>query len=140
MALVLATPADYLEWTGAQSAPANLTPILRSCTTMVLDATKLAVYDADVDGNATDSSIAEALKDAVCIQAAAWVALNIDPSTGGIAMSSVKKTKKLLTASIEYADSDAAAAARTAAYTTLVPNAVSTLRLAGLLRSFVMHS
>lgn len=124
----LATPADYATWT-TKAAPANVVQVLRACTSLVLDATEGAYYDTDnTTGVATDPRQMAAMRDAVCIQAAAWVLLGIDPLTGGALTSSVKKSKKIGTASIEYADSAEAAAARAVAYEHLVPEAARKLQ------------
>lgn len=137
----LASTAEYLEWTGDSVAPAKLTQTLRSCSTLVLDVTKTAIYDTDpATGLATDAEVKAALRDATCIQAAAWVALKIDPATGGVLVQSVKKRKGLGTAVIEYADTTAAALARAAAYEALVPDAWKFLRQRGLISSAVSHS
>lgn len=132
---MLASPEDYTTWTGS-TPPANITQILRSCTSLVLDATSTAFYDVDTTtGLATDTDVLGALRDATCIQAAAWVALNIDPATGGVLTQSVKASKKIGSAAITYdtADVQAASAARQAAYTGLVPEALRRLQQRNLL-------
>lgn len=122
---MLANPGDLAQWTGT-AAPANATQILRSCTSLVLEATEGAYYDVDpATGLATDAQILKAMQDATCIQAAAWIALKIDPSTGGVLAGSVAGSKKIGTAQIVY-DSTATAsanAARAAAYSGIVPDA-----------------
>lgn len=131
--VALASTTDYLNWAGTQG-PANLVQILRSCSSLVLDATEGAFYDVDpLTGLATDSQAKNALRDATCIQAAAWVALSIDPATGGVVTSGAKRSKKLATAAIEYADADTAAAARSRAYKALVPEATRMLQQNNLL-------
>lgn len=133
--VTLASPTDYQTWTGV-AGPANITAILRSCTSLVLDATEGAIYDVAAEtGLATDTTIANTLRDATCIQATAWVALGIDPSTGGVVTSSVKKSKRLATAAIEYADSTEVAAARKHAYKALVPDAMRMLQQRNLLNN-----
>lgn len=131
----LATSAQYATWTGTTS-PGNIDQVLRSCTQLVLDATKLAYYFTDETGAPTDDAVAKVLADATCIQAAAWVALNIDPLTGGaLVTSKIASSKKIGTAVIAYADGETAVAvaARQAAYTGLVPDAARKLRLNNLL-------
>lgn len=130
----LASPADYTAWTGDQTAPPKITQTLRSCSTLVLQASLGALYDVDpATGLATDPAVKDALRDATCIQAAAWVALGIDPATGGVLTTSTKRRKKLGTAEIEYADTAQAAAARAAAYRELVPEAAAFLAQRNLL-------
>ncbi|MDQ0894430.1 hypothetical protein [Agromyces ramosus] len=137
----LASAADYKAWTGETTDPPKITQTLRSCTTLVLDATKTAIYDTDpATGLATDEDVNNALRDATCIQAAAWVALKIDPATGGAIVQATKKRKELGTAVIEYGDTAAAAAARSAAYSDLVPEAAKYLWQRGLLSAEVAHS
>lgn len=129
----LASPDDLATWTGG-TAPANAAALLRSCSALVLDATEGAYYDVDdATGLATDTQILEAMRDATCIQAAAWDALKIDPATGGVLVSNVKQSKKIGSASITYADTAAAAAARAHAYKNLVPDAVRKLQQNNLL-------
>lgn len=139
----LATASDLTVWM-EKPAPADATATLRGCTTLVLRATKMARYDTDpATGIATDSLVADALRDATCIQAAAWISLNIDPLTGGVAQSSkAVKSKKLASGAIEYSDAEvkATTAARQAAYTALVPEAEEFLRNRGLIGSAVRHS
>jgi len=125
-----ATASDLAAWTQAP-APANADQILRACTGLVLDATEEAYYTTDpTTGMATDTQILGAMRDATCIQAAAWIALNIDPATGGVLTQSLRTSKKIGTAQVTFdvADTAAAAAARQAAYTGLVPAALAHLR------------
>jgi hypothetical protein len=131
----LATSADYTNWT-ALTAPANIAPILRACTSLVLDASEGAYYATDpLTGIATEPQQMTAMRDAVCIQAAAWVVLDINPLNGGVITSSVKSSKKIGSASIAYADSTEAAAARVAAYEGLVPEAMRKLQQNNLVGS-----
>lgn len=129
----LASADDYATWTEA-AAPDGIDAKLRGCTSLVLDASLGVIYDVDpLTGLATDETVKNALRDATCIQAQAWVALNIDPATGGIQTSGVKRAKRIGSASIEYADTATAAAARAAAYTSLVPQAAMFLQQRNLL-------
>ena len=129
----LAAPTDLAAWTGT-TAPANAVPLLRSATTLVLAATKGAYYAVDpLTGLATDPVVAKVLNDATCIQAAAWAALGVNPLTGGVAVSTVVSQKAIGSARLTYADAAAAAAAKTAAVTELVPEAVAKLSQNNLL-------
>ncbi|PRB01756.1 hypothetical protein [Microbacterium sp. MYb64] len=132
----LASSADYASWSGLV-APANIVQVLRSCTALILDATEGAIYDVNpTTGLATDPATLAALRDATCIQASAWVALNIDPTTGGVLQTSkAVRSKKLATGAIEYSDAEvqAVAAARAAAYVSLVPEAARFLQQRNLL-------
>lgn len=130
----LATSDDYEEYTGGD-APANIAALLRSASNMVRRDTRVAIYDVDTDGAATDDDLIAALRDATCAQAAAWAALGINPLSGGVVTTStgVVSSKSLDGASISYAGAASAAEAQAAATTSLVPDAVQILRDAGLL-------
>jgi hypothetical protein len=132
----LATASDYTTWAGS-AAPANIDAILRGCTSLVLEATQGALYDADpATGLATDSTVSGALRDVTCIQAQAWVTLNIDPATGGVIQTSkTARSKKTGTANIEYDSSEVQAVtrARAQACVALVPEAERFLQQRNLL-------
>lgn len=127
----LASPTDYQNWTGS-AGPSNIVQILRSCSSLVLDATAGAYYAVDsATGLATDAQIGNAMRDATCIQAAAWIALGIDPAAGGvISKAGTVSSKKIGTAAVTYDNSGSALAAesRAAASTGLVPDAERLLR------------
>lgn len=132
---MLASTADYTTWS-ASTPPSNIDAILRSCTVLVLNATKMDLYAVDpTTGLPTDTTTVYALRDATCIQAQAWVRLSIDPSTGGVVESAkIAQSKKIGTASVQYAESEVQATvqARKSAYTELVPEALQYLRARGL--------
>lgn len=131
----LAAPTDLAAWTGA-AAPANATPLLRSATSLVLEATSADYYSVDpTTGVATDVIVKQAMNDAVCIQAAAWSVLGYDPLRGGVLEAGSETAVKIGTASITYADAGMAALAEAEAFTTLVPDAVRRLRQVDLLRT-----
>lgn len=130
---LLAEEADLVAYTGG-SAPVNVNVLLRSATTLVLQATRGAYYPVDpTTGLSTDDQIAGALNLATVIQAAAWSALGYDPLTGGVLTTSVASSTKIDTASEQFADAQLAAAARAAAITDLVPEAERVLELNNLL-------
>lgn len=119
----LALPADLATWTGA-AAPANAVPLLRSASSLILEATSHAYYAVDpLTGLSTDAQVAGILRDATCIQAAAWAILGVDPLAGGVLTSQVTSAKKIGSASITYADATQAADARADAIAGLVPDA-----------------
>ena len=133
---MLAQPADLTAWAG--STPANAAVLLRSATALVLAATKGAYYAVDATtGLATDTAVAKVLKDATCIQAAAWDAIKYNPLTGGVLTASVVEEKAIGSAKIKYADASAAGTARSQAVTGLVPDAVLKLAQNNLLSSAV---
>ena len=124
---MLAQPSDLATWTGV-AAPVNATVLLRSASSLVLQASSSSYYAADpLTGLATDPVVAQVLNDATCIQAAAWDALGINPLTGGVITAGVASSKSIGTAHITLADATAAATARAQAVTTLVPEAVRKL-------------
>ena len=129
----LAAPEDLTAWTGTDE-PSNATVLLRSATSLVLEATRQAYYDVDpLTGLATDTQIGGALKNATVIQAAAWAALDYDPLTGGVVTAGVESSTKMLSATIVFADAAQASQSRADAVTGLVPEAVRVLELNNLL-------
>jgi hypothetical protein len=128
-----AVPADLAEYTQS-AAPANATILLRSATTLVLDATNQAYYSVDLTtGLPTDAQILAALKQATVIQAAAWAAIGYDPLTGGVQTSTVLQSSKAGGSSDTFADAQFAAQARADAIKGLVPEAERVLRYNNLL-------
>lgn len=137
-----AQPADLAAYMmiAVDALPANAALILRRTTKQVLTATQGAFYQADPatglplpevadDGSQTTETL-DALVEANCIQAGAWITLGIDPLAGGVYVPSVKASTKIGSASVQRAqgDQDAAVAARAAALTGLVPAAVEVLQ------------
>lgn len=131
--LVYAAESDYTAWTGA-AEPANITQILRSASLAVREATELYYYQVDDTGLPSDATVKKAFNDATCAQAAALVALEYDPSTGGTITATVEQSTQIGTAHITMApaDAQAAAEAKARAITGLVPEAQRILRNAGL--------
>lgn len=124
---MLAQPSDLAAWTQAP-APTNAVVLLRSATSLVIQATASSYYAVDpLTGMATDPVVLQVLNDATCIQAAAWAALNINPLTGGVVVPSVASSKSIGTAHITYADAAQAAASKAEAVLKLVPEAVRKL-------------
>jgi hypothetical protein len=130
---MLAQSADYTTFTGGD-APANVNTLLRSATSLVLEATAQAYYAVDPDtGDAIDTQIANALTRATVIQAAAWAAMGYDPLTGGVVSTTVVQSSKAGGTSDTFADAQLAAQARSDAVRNLVPDAVRVLRYNNLL-------
>ncbi|MDP9185623.1 MAG: hypothetical protein M3O29_08155 [Actinomycetota bacterium] len=133
---MLAQPADLTAWAGV--TPTNASVLLRSATSLVLDATKGAYYDVDpLTGLATDTAVAKVLNDATCIQAAAWDAIKYNPLTGGVLTAAVAEEKSIGSAKLKYADAGAAATSRAQAVAGLVPDALRKLAQNNLLASTV---
>lgn len=84
MAVVYATEADYLTYTGETSAPSGIDGLLTRASAM-LDARvfRLCVYDVDVDGAPTSQLVEAAFRDATCAQVQWWDELG--DSTGASA-------------------------------------------------------
>ncbi|MFJ4286408.1 hypothetical protein ACIPY0_12250 [Paenarthrobacter nicotinovorans] len=134
----LAEPADLAAWTGA-AAPANATQLLRSATSRILTASRGSHYPVDADtGFSTDPVVAKALKDATCIQAAAWAAIKYDPAAGGVVTSTVAADKSIGSARIHYAGAQAAADSKQGAATGIVPEAAEKLAQYNLLASSIV--
>ncbi|GAA1051400.1 hypothetical protein [Arthrobacter russicus] len=133
----LAQPDDLKNWTGVDP-PLNAAHFLRSATSLVLVASGASYYATDpATGMATDPVVAKTLSEATCIQAAAWIALGIDPATGGVIVAGVASKKSIGTASIDYADAGRAAQAKAQAVEQLVPEALRKLAANNLLDSNV---
>jgi hypothetical protein len=131
----LATPTDLATWTGT-TAPVNAPVLLRSASMLVLRETEGAYYTIDpLTGLPTDAMMINALRDATCIQAAAWAAINYNPLAGGVVTATVASSKKIGTASIVNEGAIAAAASQAAAGQTLVPEAITKLQQNNLLGS-----
>ncbi|MBO1739670.1 hypothetical protein [Leifsonia sp. TF02-11] len=135
---VYATNDDYAAWTGT-AAPANIAPYLRKASNQVREATELDYYAVDNNGLPTDAAKLQAFNDATCCQAAALIALGVDPLAGGAVVASVKESKSIGTARITFAttDAQAAAAAKKRAAEGLVPDALLILRQARLAKNAV---
>lgn len=129
---LLARSTDYTTYAGA--TPANVDTLLKAATRLVLDATNQAYYTVDPNtGEAIDTQISNALRDATVIQAAAWSAMGYDPLTGGVVQATVVQSSKAGGTSDTFADASQAAASRVAATNTLVPDAMRVLRYNNLL-------
>jgi hypothetical protein len=134
---MLAQPTDLANWT-QQPVPANAVALLRSATSLVLEATGSAYYAVDPNtGLATDTATYNALRDATCIQAAAWAAMGIDPTLGGVADAKVVQEKSIGSARLVYANAADAEQAKAASLRNLVPEAARKLQLNNLLSSNV---
>lgn len=134
---IYAAASDYLTWTGAATAPANITQILRTASLAVREATEMFYYTVDTNNLPVDTDIKQAFNDAACCQAAALVALEYDPTTGGTVTATVEQGTSIGTAHITYAAADTLAAveAKRRAITGLVPEAQRILRNAGVYKT-----
>jgi hypothetical protein len=126
-----ATSADLATWTGT-AAPTNVVPLLRSASIVIRDATLFAFYAVDGTGTPTDATTLQAFKDATCAQAAAMIALGIDPLAGGVYESSIESLVRIGSGEIRYGDDAVAAAAKERALASMVPEAKLLLQQAGI--------
>lgn len=130
----LASPEDYNKLPGAPAAPDDIAFTLEACSDIVLRATITAVYDTDpATGLATDPIVRQALTDATCLQAAAWITLGIKPYAGGVIQGGVATSKGIGSGNVTYAGVAMAAAARAEAAVSLVPTARRRLQNRGLI-------
>jgi len=129
--LIYATSAELTTW--GVTPPANATTLLRSASILVRRATMTAIYDVDAATSLpTDADKVAALRDATCSQVGTWLALAIDPATGGAAgAGKVVSAKSLGSGTITYAVTEVAQALADAA-TSLCQEALLILADAGL--------
>lgn len=129
--LIYATSADLTAWTGS-AAPDNADQLLRTASLAVANATRAARYDVDGTGMPTDAKTLQAFKDATCAHAAALAAAKVDPAAGGVLAANVATSKKVGSASIDYAGAGTATSAKAALLSGLAPEAARILRQAGI--------
>lgn len=129
--IVYADAADLTSWTGT-AAPSNAGALLRSASILIRRATRSAVYAVDGDGLPTDTAVSAAMRDAACSHAAALSAAGVDPLAAGTEAGAVASSS-IGSASVTFADSAGAAAARTALSVGLCREALSILSAAGLI-------
>jgi hypothetical protein len=129
----LATPSDLATWM-QNTAPANAIVLLRSASTLVLEATQGSYYLVDpLTGLATDAGVLAAMNQATCIQAAAWGIIGYNPLAGGVVTTKVKTSTKIGSGAVTYSGGDAVAASQAAVSDTLVPEALKVLQQNNLL-------
>lgn len=120
-----ATTGDLANWLG-HGGPANAVSLLRSASILVA-----AAANRDPYTDVPDTIAARVLRDATTAQAAAWIALGIDPARLGLDVAPVK-SRKIGSGDISY-DTTGQDAARQAAATQLAPEARQVLYTGGLL-------
>lgn len=132
MSTVLATAQDLAAWLDG-AAPSTCGPMLRRASLLVRAATVTAIYDVGEDGLPSDPDQAQALKDAVCAQAAEWIRLGI---TGGGQLPEAVTSSSMLGASVAY-DTSMTQAAAAASLQQLGSEAALILADTGLLSAAV---
>ena len=80
--IVYATVADVEAWL-QDTAPTNVTGLIRSASMLVGAACRNDLYDTLPSGLPSDDDLADAMRDACCEQINAWVVCGIDPATAG---------------------------------------------------------
>ncbi len=131
MVLVYASPTDLAAWTGT-AAPSNAINLLRTASLAVREATELCYYPVDVNNLPSDATQKQAFNDATCCQAAALIALSVDPLAGGVIQEGVESQSRMGTAGFTFADAQYAADAKQQALNGLVTDAQRILRDAGI--------
>lgn len=126
-----ASSSDLAAWLGV-AAPPNATPLLRSASLIITDATSTAFYAVDNAGVPTDTVTLQAFKDATCSQAAAMMTLDIDPLAGGVLTSGAESLVRIGSAEIRYGDDVLAATAKSKALQSIIPEAKLILEQAGI--------
>lgn len=122
--IVYANAADYGNWTQT-ALPDGIDQLLRSASLRVARACMRDPYNDSPTGEAVD-----ALRDATCAQAAAWLALGVSPDAAGLD-TRVTVESKIGTGSVKY---DAIPAADVqSAVADLAPLAREILTAAGLI-------
>lgn len=111
---IYATPdelAVYITGDPDATAGANAplyTTRLRSASRLVTRAIESAVYTTDADNLPTDAGKRDAVREATCEQASAWLAADLDPAAGVGQVARRAKSKSLSgpggTASVTYED------------------------------------
>lgn len=129
MALTYATTDDLIGpgWVDGDT-PTNVDALLAAASRMVRAATKTAVYDTTPTGAPSDPDLAEAFRDAVCAQVAAWVATGVNPTAGpGAVGSSTIAASSIGSGSVTRAARAGQDEARADSLTALVPEAAAIL-------------
>lgn len=138
-----ATSADLARFLDPDAADPPVPPkagvLVREASQVVSDALRLVRYAVDAEGLPSSVRQREAVRDATCAQAAAWLAAGIDPLQVGGAQDALGgrrvSSKSAGGLSVSYVASPAADAARDALVAgELVPSAWRYLTAAGLVR------
>lgn len=129
--LTYATTDDLQTWIGA-AVPTDADQLLRTASMAVRDATMTNYYPVDGTGLPTDAKTLQAFKDATCAHAAALSDAKVSATAGGVLAANVATSKKVGSASIDYAGAGAATQAKQALLAGLCPEGVQILRQAGI--------
>jgi hypothetical protein len=135
MPIIYAASADLAEWLSLTGTPMPDYPggFLRTASMAVTEAMETGFYAVDSTGLPTDAKTLQAFKDATCAQAAALIALEIDPAAGGILQGGqVEQAVQLLSARVQFADSAAAVEGLQQILGGIVPESARCLKQAGL--------
>lgn len=136
MALVYATATDVEAV--LDTAPDDVDRLITIASRWVRSATRAALYDTTPTGHPSDEDIAEAFRDAVVEQVAAWVNTGIRPDDGATgATQGVVATRTMRSVSVQYAVHAESAKDRVKVATTLCAASRGILADAGLLSAHV---
>jgi hypothetical protein len=105
--LVYAAPDDLADWIGADDLPDDSEGerLIKYASRLVRKATRCDRYEVDPTGLPVDLDVLHPMRDATCIQVAAWVAAGIDPA-GGVAGREIGIASQSADGgSVSYADS-----------------------------------
>lgn len=102
---VYATVEDWATYLD-DTPPANAEMLLARASSLIVYATRAAVYSVDGDNLPTDTSLLAAFNEATMAQATAWFLNSIDPRKGvGNALEAAVASKSLGGASVSYSAS-----------------------------------
>jgi hypothetical protein len=137
--IVYATEDQLTTWYGSEPDVDSVGKYLRSASVLVHRACRNDLYDVEANGTPSDPDLSDAMSEAVCAQAEAWIDNGIDPVKGAAGVEAEVTKSSIDGASIEL-DATAIAAsasAKAAAVNELCDLSVSILRAAGLASAVV---
>jgi hypothetical protein len=122
------------------AAPSDAGVLLRQASSLVRQAIRGALYAVDSDGIPTDATLALALAEATCAQAAAWSTNGVNPTAGRAGATAAVASKSLGGATVQYASYAADAQARSdlASGDVLISEALRVLDAAGFLTNIAL--
>lgn len=133
-----ATPENLIDDDWLDELPKNASRLIRSASTKVEAATLMARYNVDNAGLPTDPRIAAAFKDAVCQQVTLWANASLDPDKGTAGQTPHISSQSTGGGSVSYTGTQSVQELGQQA-TSLDPQTMDILRLAGLLREQVVY-
>lgn len=135
---IYATPENLIDDNWLGELPTNAAQLIRSASTKVEAATRLARYDVDPAGMPTDPRVAAAFRNAVCQQVTLWHNGGLDPDKGIAGQAAQISSQSAGGGSVSYTGTQTVSELGQQA-TTLSPQALDILSLAGLNREQVVY-